>query len=1134
MNILSKNEKREIFFVELLMLKNKEYISEEHFAKTANAYNKYYSDMEAEQLNQKKEVVSVKKVKQNAQKVKEVKKRQLTQEQIRERNISWLLNLGVILLLIGGLFVATSNWETMSNLLKTGSIAFVSVLFYGMAFIASKFLKIERTSFAFIVLGSLFLPIFILSISWFELLGPYFSFYGEGRFLLGAIGSLLLIPIYGLFAKYLNSRLFVWFSYISITVFVGYLLASLHLKQDGFYFGMIVYNALLVFCFHWLNKRESLILFTKELVYFAQINLILSTLLMLVFFNNSLLYSLNILLTAAVYLSMVYVSGRREYHFAFSLMTIYGAYQLIEHSLLEQLGPISYALVGIAFLAVPKVMDREFHWEKVFRFTSAVISVLAFIFISIEGILLKMEEPSIVLAFAYFIIAGQFIYLANIMNRRLFSYLSSVFIATAFLEVVLILNKVLVIERIMLPIFLIGFILFLIFGYLLKQTFVNVIRESARDVGLVIMLLSIFLSTFLVNWLDTGMMFLLLSFLLLLANQVEERGFYRKVIPWVIPISFGFAFTVFGEEMRKSFYFYQIHLGFAMNVVLGSMSLFLLSYAWKCKRNEPYMRKAYFIAQGFYTFAILGVIFLPVNDVWMRPAVLLVGVGLYLSLYLFTKIKWISFITAFVSLIAYFSIINAIQIQKFEPLLFNWTKLALGGIVLLAVSYSLLKKEAQLAKGFAWIGHIYLPIALLLTLFIYWEKSIWSFLLAIAIYWISSRMTEREWKVKLFLYSAFLSLFIVFSTGIKYLTSLEYTDYAYLLTSIAAIIFWIAAKNTDKQRISFFIIPFSLLGIISFMISYPFEMQSFITMLLYAGGLIFFLHKIRKDILVGLPLILLFMGTCWFLFTGGVDVSVRPILAGLFGVALTICGQLLYPKLFIREGKLIKIDTYSMTAFLFFVVMFVVKTEVLWQQVTPGLLLSFLIFLQRKRVSSSFSWLPLIFGGIQLLQPYYVLIRKIHLPKLIETEFYVLPFVALIIFVRLCLKEKFRKVSGSMEWVILVIVSFVLIIDGLNSSTIYDAIILGSLSLISLLFGMFLRVKSYFFIGTGVLLLNVLLQTRPFWGNLPWWAYLLIAGSILIAVASFNEWYKQKQANGEKTLITKWKNSVKDKLKEWK
>ncbi|MDA6082974.1 hypothetical protein OSJ97_25895, partial [Escherichia coli] len=76
------------------------------------------------------------------------------------------------------------------------------------------------------------------------------------------------------------------------------------------------------------------------------------------------LYSLNILLTAAVYLSMVYVTGRKEFHFVFSLLIVYGAYQLIENTILHLAGPVLFALIGIGFLFVPRVMDKHYSWDK--------------------------------------------------------------------------------------------------------------------------------------------------------------------------------------------------------------------------------------------------------------------------------------------------------------------------------------------------------------------------------------------------------------------------------------------------------------------------------------------------------------------------------------------------------------------------------------------------------------------------------------------------------------------------------------------------------------------------------------------------------------------------------------------------
>jgi len=62
---------------------------------------------------------------------------------------------------------------------------------------------------------------------------------------------------------------------------------------------------------------------------------------------------------------------------------------------------------------------------------------------------------------------------------------------------------------------------------------------------------------------------------------------------------------------------------------------------------------------------------------------------------------------------------------------------------------------------------------------------------------------------------------------------------------------------------------------------------------------------------------------------------------------------------------------------------------------------------------------------------------------------------------------------------------------------------------------------------------NVFLQTRPFWGALPWWAYLLIAGALLITVASYNEWHKQKTSKGKETLISKFNKKIIERIKRW-
>ena len=77
------------------------------------------------------------------------------------------------------------------------------------------------------------------------------------------------------------------------------------------------------------------------------------------------------------------------------------------------------------------------------------------------------------------------------------------------------------------------------------------------------------------------------------------------------------------------------------------------------------------------------------------------------------------------------------------------------------------------------------------------------------------------------------------------------------------------------------------------------------------------------------------------------------------------------------------------------------------------------------------------------------------------------------------------------------------------------------------------RIKSYFFVGIGVLLLNVLLQTRPYWGNFPWWGYLIIAGLTLIGFASFYELQKQKKDKDKKSFLQTKKEQLIKKFKDW-
>ncbi|MFL6556462.1 MAG: hypothetical protein ACJ8MO_10135, partial [Bacillus sp. (in: firmicutes)] len=403
------------------------------------------------------------------------------------------------------------------------------------------------------------------------------------------------------------------------------------------------------------------------------------------------------------------------------------------------------------------------------------------------------------------------------------------------------------------------------------------------------------------------------------------------------------------------------------------------------------------------------------------------------------------------------------------------------------------------------------------------------------VYIVSTKLAKKEWTIKVFLYGGFTVLFFIVSTGLDKLVNLKFGNYEFSITSGLILLFTFFAKGEFKKRTAFYLVPFSTIGIVFTLITYPFGWMPYLVTLAYIFGTLLYLHKINWDVLGVVPLFLAFIATVEYSYLGELDELENMLLAGGLGIVLSIIGQLVYKKL-VNNGpnlKQSKMDGYTLVSFLFFALMYYFENNYIWSYALPGVLIAVNILLQRKRVPARFSVLMTILGGAYLLQPYYSVIALLHILPLWEREVTVLPFIVLIIFIRNNLKGRYSDTTKGVQWGVLIIVSLLLIQDGLASNTIYDAIILGSLSLLSVLAGMFLQVKSYFFVGAGVLLLNVFLQTRPYWGNMPWWFYLLIAGLILITVASFNEWNKQKTNKGESTFITIFKEKVIEKIKKW-
>ncbi|CEG27326.1 hypothetical protein [Bacillus sp. B-jedd] len=1065
---------------------------------------------------------------------KPVKK--LTKEQIRERNISWLLNIGVIFLLIGGLFVATSNWETMSNVMKSSSIALVSLLFYGFAYLSAKVLKIEKTAFAFTVLGSLFLPIYVLSLGWFGLLGPYLSVNGEGGYLLGFLGSSIPALAYVFLAKKLKSRLFVWFTFIAASAAAGFLLASFRMRVDYFYLGIMAYNSLLIFLYFKVKNREAFRLFTKEFPIFIQANLVVSTLLMLFFFDNELIYSFNLLLTAAIYLSMMYVSGKREYHFIFSAMLVYGAYQLIEHSFLEAGDAVLYALLAFGFAFIPKALKGNMLLDKAFRYTSAAVSILAFLYISVEGVFLRAGEPSVVLVIAYLIMAGNFLYLAHAEKAWLLAYISTFFLATAIHEAISLISKYYYLVSREAAIYAAGLILFILFGFLISKKAFALLRNPSRDVGLAAMLLAILLSQGMGNLAEPGIMLAIFSVAALAQVFTEKRSILQKSAVWAVPVSAGLSIIAFGMQAGKSWPTIANDYGHPVNFAAAGLFVLIISFIWKKQGREELSGSFFYTGQLLYTVGLLLSTSTDIDPIIVRPFLVLVALVIYYILYKVHRMSVTAFWLSAVSLGFYYSIVSSVyNLVSFGDMVKSIV-IPGGGIFLLLLALIVLNRDNLLFKSFGWSGHLVLPITLFLTWTIYPEWCLFSLAAAIAVYSLSSFMAESGWRKISFMYAAFTAGFLTASKAFELGLGDSRAVYEFPATSFLLFLVWYLLKGNLKKWASFYLTAISLLGVVAMTFGDPFTSFAFCVTILYAAGTLGLLHKMKWDLLGVIPVLMGYFSTMAFLSVSSFFTNVTAyLILGAAGMIHVLIGKALYREMLVfnSEVEKSKIDWYTIASVLYFGSMFSYHLENILLAALPGLLISISIWLQRRRVGNKAGFFVPFFAGAFLLQPYYAVIGRLEIPALFEREVYFLPLIALIIFLRWSMKGRYRNITSKLQWAVLIFTALVLIQDGLQSNTVYDALILGTLSLAAMLAGMFLRIKSYFFTGKGVLLLNVLLQTRPFWGNLPWWGYLLAVGSLLIGIASYNEWKKTKQPDGREPFATRLKQKIRAYMKDW-
>lgn len=947
------------------------------------------------------------------------KERVLSQQEIRDRNITWILIIGVIFVITAGIIFATSNWSIFSSTVKTLLVALVTVMFFGISIFTEKTLKISKTAFAFWILGALFVPVTVLSVGYFELLGKWLSLSGEGRYVLGVIGATASTAIYAVSTYKYSNRLFAWLTLIAGSVNAAFIIASFKTDLDKFYLGIVIYNCLLVLFYSLKKLSEKLKIFVREMQTFIPVNLVISTFFMLVFFEDPRMYGFNLILISLIYIFMAFSKWEKEYSFGFSFILVYGIYQIVENTPLVAVEFMLYALVGFIFAGMEYSTKKKESLRQIFLYSSGFVSLFTFIYVNIKGMVLFNNEPSWSALVSFILIALNYFYLSYRTKNQVFAWLAPVFLLAAGGQ-----------------------------GYLLIKLTFNSYLQSVH-----LFLLSVFLFV--------GLYYF-------------NKWKYTKAASQSSGIIALLA--MFGS------YLLAVNEGSSKTAVIALLVFAGCLYLVSCKIPEKHL-------------------------------VLL--------------IKWAIPVVLALDIFMIFDVVHLYAAQAgaawySRPVHFGFTC-----ILLYLTSIALRTYDRILAGNSFWVSHIMIPLALILLSFTYFDFPP-LFIIPLLIYLYSLKITIADKgdnpQLCSFLYAAYTSgALTVFSALAAEEVSEDLFYYIMPFCSTVLALIWFRAKDLWRKWTAWYFIPFSLLGGFILSIKWEFASFDFGLFLLYIAIILYVLHKSGFRDFTGLALLLLYPGTIslYHQVLRNNRTELLIVLVILFAV-LRSAGQLIYQKLYDyqrREGYpgSVSLDWYSIGS-LFLTVGIYSDVQGMqnpgWIRLIPPLILSFLLFSQRNRVGegkmiriADTIWI------ISLLLSYETFIDIMELPLIISSEARLLPLIPMAYYITRKVWKGFSKVkvNDKFELLILLFICAVLFKDILIYDYFADALITGVLSLISLLAGMQYQKKPYFLVGSGALILNGIIQTREFWQSLPWWAYLLIAGLILIGIASYNEMRKRKQ-----------------------
>ncbi|WP_069998728.1 DUF2157 domain-containing protein [Cellulosilyticum sp. I15G10I2] len=232
--------------------------------------------------------------------------------------INIVLIIGVLFIILSGLIFATTTWKTLPSLARTMIVFSLVIVFFTSSWIAENKLKLKQTSVAFYTLGSIFLPITMIAVGYFRLLGDWFTLYGEGRYLLALTAFLLLALAAFIGGMKYQSYYFVWTTFGCVTLSFMSLIRIVFDAMDLLALGLAIYSSALIILSQRLTINEeqqekTYTLFLKFMRPFSMINLLVLAVFGAVISGMGILSGIAMIIFAGIFLNGTFYSEAKVY-----------------------------------------------------------------------------------------------------------------------------------------------------------------------------------------------------------------------------------------------------------------------------------------------------------------------------------------------------------------------------------------------------------------------------------------------------------------------------------------------------------------------------------------------------------------------------------------------------------------------------------------------------------------------------------------------------------------------------------------------------------------------------------------------------------------------------------------------------